>query len=420
MYDKIFKSLTLIFVLSSSLFGTNASALNLQLYKPHTGFRNGYVLFTTAGLPKKSLTLGCNIDYAESPFQVVQVTPTSEDVVNVVDALLTNDLNLGFAATSHIGLHITLPIHTYYNIPPLISPTRNEGNLATGDLRMAMQLQWIDPEANATQWGLAVVPFVSLPTGDADIYGGEADVTGGGIIALEKRFGNFAIYSNAGIELRTSEAFLTLDVDDQLLFGLGSQYLFSKENPFALTVELFGSTALAQPFAADDQIPLEVVSLIEKSWLTAHQNRLQIYAGAGLGLSEGGYGSPEYRLLTGLNFTFNLHKPRRVLHNTYYFAAGESTLPDSEKTKLGALAQYIKQKQIQKIEIIGYADYFGLDYQTNLKLSQDRATQLENSLQHEVNSTTQIQTDHEVLFELNTSPNLPMPEHRKVEIYFWE
>ncbi len=407
-------------MLGISLASTNVRALNLQLYKPHAGFRNGYTLFSTAGLQDKSLSLGLNINYGKNPFQVIEVTPTTQRVVNVIEDLLTTDLSLGIAATRNLALHITLPIHTYYNLPPTISTTPNEGTFAAGDLRLAAQFRLINPEANAAKWGLALVPFMSLPTGDADIYGGEAEVTGGGLVALEKRFANLAIYTNAGIEMRKSETFLTLDIDDQLLFGLGGQYLFTKKNPIALAVEFFGSTALAQPFDEDDQIPLEVVSTLEKSWRMPNQHRLQAYVGAGLGLSDGGYGSPEYRLLTGLNFTFNLHTPKRVLHETFYFTPGKSTLPTAEKNKLSAVAQYIKQKHIQKIEIKGYADFFGLNYQKNLRLSKDRASALENSLQMQMPALPHSSLDNEVHFELGQSPKLPLPEYRKVEIYFFE
>lgn len=432
-----------ICILVTLLIGmsTQAVALNSQNYRPHTGGgAAGYHLFSSSALKPKEFSFGLFNNYARNPLEIAQTTASSTRFLGLVDHMVTTDIMAGYGIADRVTILLAMPIHSYYNIAPTLTPSRNEGYFGLGDLRAAIHIQILDPEETKGQWGLAIIPFGSVPTGDLTIYGGDDSYSGGATIAFEKLFKSHRFYLNLGAEFRQSESFLNLGIDHNFQFGLGGLIQLSKKHELSWTNEFFGNTQFDSFFSDQDTMPIDWISAIEKGWSTSSGHQFLVHIGGGMGLTTG-HGSPDYRVLAGLTWRYKGNKketpkPQKVVIeeapkptppmqvttltlSSVGFKTGRYQLVDAAKQELTKLKQVIAAKaNLKKIVVRGYADYYGGDYEYNLKLANQRAQTIADLLR-DMGVQIPIESEGEVYVDPNNKKS-SNPHYRKTDIFLWQ
>lgn len=251
-----------------------------------------------------------------------------------------------------------------------------------GDIGVNLKAQIIDSEKNL--FGVAVVPFITFPTGNDNHFTGEGNVTGGGKLVIDtKRLGDRVSFAvNAGGQAR-KDVTLTpgaRTVGDQFLYGAAVNVEIAK--PLQFIAEVSGSTEFNH-FFADNNRDLEIDGALRL--LPEEKRNWLITAGGGAGLQQGA-GTPDYRIFASVAMRFpkvdaETHtvtpEPIReevISTSNIHFAFNKSVIKASSYPILNQILADIQSRpEIQRVRVEGHTDHVGSD-EYNQKLSEERAS----------------------------------------------
>jgi outer membrane protein OmpA-like peptidoglycan-associated protein len=155
---------------------------------------------------------------------------------------------------------------------------------------------------NDDAFGLAVQGTVFFPIADVaqegQAYLGERSVSGHPELVIEARPGGVRITGNAGVRFREAAQFGTLEIDEELTYGVGVVIpLVKGRTRFDAHLEWYGSTSL-EDFGGREVSPMEAIGGF----------KLHFENGASIGLAAGpgilrGYGTPDLRAIVSVGFT---------------------------------------------------------------------------------------------------------------------
>ncbi|OPZ89951.1 MAG: hypothetical protein BWY73_01412 [candidate division TA06 bacterium ADurb.Bin417] len=168
---------------------------------------------------------------------------------------------------------------------------------AAGDLRLEAKYRFC---GGKDQLGYALVPFLTLPTGDDDPargFFGRPSASAGVIFVADRNWCNHThVALNLGLQVQEEELD-RMTIENTLLFGLGLSRLLSNERT-TLALEINGR-ADDSWFSEAESTPIEILGS-----LTQQVNEsLRLSFGLGSSLNDG-YGAPDYRVLVGLKAAF--------------------------------------------------------------------------------------------------------------------
>ncbi|HLD45903.1 MAG TPA: MopE-related protein, partial [bacterium] len=361
-----------------------AHALNVQTFAPADAVGSGYGLFTSQTLVPGQFVIGSFFNYAQHPLEI-GFTNNNARVFGVVDKFITADLIATVGLFKHVNLTANMPINLYHDIAPTLIPNRDRGGPDLGDLRVSSKIQFLDADTTAGNWGFAVVPFVTAPTGDASVYLGDTGITGGGTVIGEKKFGPHRLYVNAGAQFKKEETLGNLVVGNAVTYGAGYQHQFSETHAISGIVEVQGSTAMNNLFGSEITTPVGARAILQKNFLASRN--LHTYVGGGMGITSG-YGASDFRVYSGLSFTFNAPHHKKVVEavtpeenfvGLVYFENDRDQFTQDNWATIEDAADFWKNHQSSPVLVVGHADSnWTNDY--NMKLSERRALTVLKSL----------------------------------------
>lgn len=374
---------------------SDANAVNIQKLHPGTGHVDGYALRSSETLPKYFFAFGMNTNYGHHPLEQTPVNSTSR-LAGIVDQLVTTDFLVSVGLDDWLTLSVDLPVATYYNIAPTFIPARDKGSMKLGDLYLETKFRIVKNQGNKAGFGLALIPFMTLPTGNDSRYLGDSSATGGALIATDWKFLDNRIFLNLGTRFKADEQVSAVNVGHEVLYGLGYQRPLIKSWDFDFIAEVFGSTRIKNFGSQDITTPVEALLTLQKRWLK--NKNLITHIGGGTALTNG-YGLPLYRANFGISYGFlmkkpSAHKPKEVLDlkGQIHFDSGKAAIkPDSFYVLDDVADQMQKTKEIQKLLIEGHTDSKGSS-EYNLRLSNQRATALKKYLVHKGVSSDRVET----------------------------
>jgi outer membrane protein OmpA-like peptidoglycan-associated protein len=385
---KRLSTITGLAVFLSFLHIAPSNALNVQLLRPTTGHAKGYHLFTSDTLPKYQFAAGLNVNYAHRPLEQV-VAGTTIRTAGVVDHFVTADFLLSYGITDWLNLSLDMPVNIYHNIAPTLIPARDTGFLDAGDLMATLKIRIFDAEKTSSHLGLAIVPFITAPTGDSTIFFGDKSLTGGGILVGDAQWKSNRFYINIGARARQKETLGNLVVNEELMYGLGFTRPIVKAWDFNIIAEAFGSTNFRKFTTENITSPIEVDLVFQKKWL--ENRRLITHLGGGAALTNG-YGSPDYRITTGVSYAWDLKRegaaprpPEKIgetidLKGQINFEYDKAVIKPESYAILDDVVDVLnKHPELTKILIEGHTDSKGSDAY-NQKLSERRAASLKTYL----------------------------------------
>ncbi len=285
----------LVLVLAPALVRA-AEGFNAHLFSP-SHFQGRYLTFEDAQtMPQYNWALGVYLDYANAP---VEVRTDNERSTGILDSLLTADLTGGFSfhETVNIGLHA--PLHLYNrgrsfdDLGDATGATSRQNRTSLGDMRVTGKVRIL--EEGVWPMGVAVMPFLTFPTGDETRLLGEGRVTAGVTATYEIDLAWVRMALNGGWHYRGGARTLQTTVRNGFPFGVGlGRDVTDRLN---LTLEAHGEAyeSDSNDRFAGNPVELDLIGRYDLG------DGMRIVAGGGPGLTSG-VGSPDFRILVGLDF----------------------------------------------------------------------------------------------------------------------
>ena len=251
--------------------------------------RDGLVVQRAGRFRQGDWFFGGGFEWAESPLvYLTDLEDGSVLVEPVLDNLLALNVSGGAWILDRWRLDVAAPLY-FTSLGRDAAPQ----GVGLGDLRVASMIEVLRPEAIG--FGLGVVPYLDLPTGDADAFLGEPGVSGGGALALGYEGGRYTVGAEAGVQLRPSLELGNLSNSDTLNWGLRAGYLLSDRSSILAEARL--DTPFTPSVASFTGAPAELTL----SGRTRLDSGAHVFIGGAAGLDRGA-SAATYRLFLGGGF----------------------------------------------------------------------------------------------------------------------
>lgn len=304
--------------------------------------------------------LGTALDYGRRP-----LLGTSGGAVT--------DIN-SFFADAHVmaALGLVAPITLTMDLPFLAAtrfinpdtapfPPGSE-RLVMGDVQFALKWRLLDRERHAV--GVAVVPFITLPTGSSFTFMGSDGLTGGGTVVLDGRAGRRVLWAlNTGAVLQPH--FNAFGMDFQHQFTAAGAVSVAVAKRVSLLAEATVKTPFTDFFQTRKTSPLEY--RFGGQFYPGDKQRWVMNVMAGTGVPHGS-GAPSVRVLASLAYRGQLKEkqapppaPQAVESFAWapvFFGVGSVRISKDAGEVLQRTGDYLTRHP-QPVEIVGHADSTG-------------------------------------------------------------
>lgn len=285
---KITKIATYSALVGAALTSAHANSINIQLHRPGSSWH--YTVLENAADEyqgfedyKTRFTLYGGFNYAKNPMTVTDMQRT-ERLGELVDGMSTIDLMAQVDFKSGLAINAAIPIN-------FVQPTGSTTESAAGDIRLFAKY-YFNRGYDGINW--AIVPEITLPTGNKDLYMSDDSVGLGASLAAEKDFGTWSLVGNVGYRAASNATFSVIDYRSRIPVSAGAYVPFTPA--WAGSVEARKDIT----FGADKfENPSELYGLLRHEF----NPTTMAYGGLGFG-SFGGATSVDYRIILGLKLRF--------------------------------------------------------------------------------------------------------------------
>ena len=363
-----------------------ASALNVQCFRPNIAPHDYLTLDATATVPENGWDLSLAVNYPRFPLKADTLGG------NVVNYMITTELGIAYGLNDwfEIGAHIPV------NVIDKLSGADSKASF--GDLWFHLKMTLLGRRDQETPWGFALKGIGTAPNGKESRFFGDGNATGALMTVTDVEFGDHRLALNLGARFRERETVLTnLIVNHEFLYGLAYRVRLVESWNFHLLAELNGSSAFRKLFSEQLTSPTEFLVAFRKYFSETPGLWGTVGGGVGGFLTLDSYGAPDYRafLQIGYEFEGEGHRspeplpPPPVIEEEptppptvniiggINFASGSADiLPESYAT-LNQIFEQLKNHPTLRISIEGHTDDRGGDA-ANQVLSEKRAAAVES------------------------------------------
>jgi len=386
------KRLGFFFIFLTLLSSRTADALNSEQFRPNF---DGYGLINLLDhrtLQKHAWSVGGGLSFAKNPLELGLVSSGAR-LDSLVDYHVNMTLNGAFGITDWVTVGLSVPFFPNLKVEP-IGTSVGRSTAAFGDVSLAAKFRvWEngDPQQDTIHMGVAVSPYLTLPSGSTGKFTGDSTVTGGLKAAYDVTLWKNKIVTNLGLRFRQKETLLNLQVGQEFLFGVGYTRPIYEPWDFHVLTEVDGSTTLNGSGSRSNHTPMEWLFGLRKGFM---ESRLNATLGSSIGITNG-YGAPDFRVVGMLTYTAKPieFKPRpKVIEKTVtvykyakieggeikilqpiHFETAKWIIKPESLPIVQDVAQIMKNTPyIRKVRVEGHTDFRGSD-EYNLQLSNNRA-----------------------------------------------
>lgn len=362
-----------------------------------------FITEQSQGLYQWGYHLGFNMEYAFEPAEVALATGGGR-VGGVVDDLIVGFFSGALGLTDWLNVGLDFPVAGYETFFNFIHPGPTQCTVTAicpqdtvtkmGDASFVLKARIIDPDRHPI--GLAVQPFVTIPTGSGFYVTGFGFVTGGAKAILDANFKR-RIYLALNLgwqtikETRYAPDTANATIDDLLLLSGAANVRLSRN--LEAVGEIFGQTLMESPFGHQIQSPFGWLMGLRFSPGLIKRWSFGLSGGTGMGR---GFGSPKFQALAQLRYKktkvveleedegpVEVEAPfeeKIVITQKIHFAFNKWDIRPVSFPILDDVATVLRQnQQIQKIRVEGHTDWIGSD-EYNMKLSLKRANSVRDYL----------------------------------------
>ncbi|MBI4238129.1 MAG: hypothetical protein HY696_06905 [Deltaproteobacteria bacterium] len=259
---------------------------------PATGPGDFLALYRSVNPPARSIRFSSDIDFSYAP---MELTVGGAVFRGVVDSIVVQHIGVAWAPADWWELEAVLPLvwsesFTDPEDPVAMSATA----LHLGDV--ALRGRFVVQDSRQHAVGVALLPFITIPNGEAAYFVGDTRPTGGGIAVLDAQWGPCAVGLNVGVEGRERVQLHDLDFASRLLVGAGGVVPLGDDVSFGLQVS--AATSITAPFQDRRRTAAELRTGLS---YRSPKDRLTARVGASLPLVRGA-GVPAFRILAGFTY----------------------------------------------------------------------------------------------------------------------
>jgi OOP family OmpA-OmpF porin len=378
----------------SSAFGLTKNA-DVITVNPTTDGGRYVTIHQSATLPQWSYNVGAEFDYGYEPLEFVDPTGTRRR--GIVDDLFMANVQGAIAWTDWWTMGTNIPIalwETFYNPNQTTGTVQREtirGKL--GDVRVEMKFRLMDMDRFHV--GLALVPYIYLPTGHSSTFLGNGMWSPGGTLVFDANIANRVFLSlNAGYrnysKVRWETANTDAVLDDTLNLGLGINVRIN--DTWAVLGEVFSESVISNIFKNQIQNPSEFLIGGRCTPRSPSSRGLAFTLMGGGGITHG-IGSPDFRILTAIKYRHLKTPPppppvevevaveeKIIITQKIHFEFDRATIRPISYPIVDDVARLLERNpQVRQVRIEGHTDWIGSD-QYNQKLSEARANAVRDYL----------------------------------------
>lgn len=292
----LFLITSIVSVLSATISFASANRFSLLYTRPVPDGGAFFTVFDTHMLQRAQLNVGAALDYAYRP-----LTGTSAGtVVDITSYYLAGHVFTAFGAADWLTLYADMPIvATSRFVNPDTAPfPAPSTQTKVGDLELGMKFRLLDETQHGV--GLAIIPMLTVPTGNQMTFMGNDGVTGGGQVAVGSQPVSWFQW---GVTLGG------LARKHVQTFGLdfGSQFLASGALRFnvvswaALVAEVSSRTPFGNFYSSKTTSPTDFLAGVQ--WRVWNERPLLINTSAGYATPYGS-GAPKFRAFASVSYAF--------------------------------------------------------------------------------------------------------------------
>ncbi|MBI1908787.1 MAG: OmpA family protein [Deltaproteobacteria bacterium] len=271
-----------------------SASYDALLFKPATDTGLYLGVYGADNLDQWDYSFGLYADYSKNALKTF--TGAGALIGSVIDYNIVGNFYgaVGLLPFLSAGLDFPVAFLESFNDP---TSGGNSKQVQAGDLRLDFKLKALDHYRFPV--GIAIVPFVTFPTGSDTYFTGSGKFTGGGLVVIDspRLFDRFSVSLNTGYLARAKSTVVSgTTMDDEFLYGLGANIAVHKS--IDLIAEVRGSTLVSNFFKKSTQSPLEGEGAIR---YYIPNIPLALTAGGGAGITKG-VGTPQFRVLAGVAY----------------------------------------------------------------------------------------------------------------------
>lgn len=351
----------LLVVICSSAAYAATNRFNLLYTPPVSDGGTFFTVHESATLKQFQWSLGTYVDFAYKPLKA-QLGGVNVDIVKrYVDEHFYGAIGL----TDWLEFMADIPIawNNRFINPSTLSPAEDVASL--GDLFLDLKLRLVNREG--FPFGIAFIPFVSLPTGKNAQFMGDDTVTGGGKFVLDGTIWNrLTLSANVGGLARKNFSAYGLNFHHQFLLSGGAAIKLT--DWVSLVGEMETRTPFGDFFKNKSNTPTEGKAGLQ--WRFGEGRNIIINTGGGFGI-EKGTGAPTYRLFAGFTYrapaerilkrvitdNMNTKDIENAVQQTVYFAPDSAAITDDAAVILGHVSDTLYVNPwVAKVDLYGYTD----------------------------------------------------------------
>ena len=295
--------ITLLTLAPSPAAAQLEATLNAQRFLPAPSYHSFMTTDTARLLPAMGLGVDLTFDYAWRPLQV-RTSDSLERQYGMIDGLVGGHLRAGFAPAEWVEIDVLFPFMQVTQVGTgLAGVGGNRAHYSIGDVELAGRFRLLAEEQAV---GIAVIPFVSFPTGSKKLYATRGTFSFGARAAVSRHWKVFHFGAHIGYRMVPGAAVLngSVAVDDELMYGIGVG-VSPVPDLLDVNLELMGAGTVGperfklppQDLAGGVHSPLELHANVRLKTPVG----LDVVVGGGPGLTLGA-GTPGFRLYLGVSW----------------------------------------------------------------------------------------------------------------------
>jgi OmpA-OmpF porin, OOP family len=269
-------------------------SFDVQLWQAALGPRPYFTLDSAKVPGHMQFALTLATSYQRNPFtlETIQGTTRVEEDVEVVRDQVTTELGMAMGLIDKLQVGLAIPFVVYQKGDDFTGtgvPTGDAlSGASLGDIRLEAKYE-VASFGPSQEFAFAVIPALTVPTGNDDKFTGDKSVTGRFKALTEMRIDPVRAAAMLGVLFRQKSQNFAAEVGQQLLYGLAGDFRVHRD--VSIIAEWIGRSGLSDfGKGYTDANPMEA----DVGMRVGLPKMFTLTAGGGLGIIRG-IGAPKFR-----------------------------------------------------------------------------------------------------------------------------
>lgn len=249
-------------------------------------------------------------NHVEYQYKPLTITSRAGIKTNVITHMSSTHLSIGCGLSPQFSFSLGLPF-VFWQKFTQVGRTERGDKFGLGDLKLAGQYQVLTINEKK-RFGLALQPFVLLPSGFKDVYAGFGKPSGGVVVVTEYQISpQLFVALNTGTHIKSEYDVGNAHSSSDLMLNLGLSLKTSQNSNWFIEVQ---SRSPFDRFYKDSQA---IVLMTHTGFGFKLSERFKMKTAVGSGFFNG-IGTPLFRFIAGISADVSLKKKDPLEEKTLY------------------------------------------------------------------------------------------------------